>query len=121
MVTSCSVYGCNNKKTGQTFNKAFHRFPPKGSTKVDANVRKLLKKRRKAWLNALQRKDVLDHQLNGMRVCSDHFISGELISKLRITNTSSVLTKLVKTDRVYAYFIIWKYISYRKTSRHPPH
>ncbi|XP_065114066.1 uncharacterized protein [Paramisgurnus dabryanus] len=66
-MTGCCVYGCTNRYS--TKGLRFHRIPT-GSHPFQKN-------RRRLWLQALKRVDNDDVKKNA-RVCSAHFISGEI-------------------------------------------
>nr|XP_055046089.1 uncharacterized protein LOC129431992 isoform X1 [Misgurnus anguillicaudatus] len=67
-MTGCCVYGCSNRYS--TKGLKFHRIP-KGSHPFQQN-------RRRLWLQALKRFDLDEDRTKNARVCSAHFISGEV-------------------------------------------
>lgn len=58
--------------------KSFFRLPAIVRVKGE-EVRKLTERRRRAWISAINRKDLKESNLKYARVCSDHFISGNLL------------------------------------------
>ena len=73
MVVNCSVFGCNNRKD-RNKDLQFHRLP-KVAENVSKEKKELLQRRRRLWLANLGLK--LDGKnLDNVRVCSVHFISG---------------------------------------------
>ncbi|CAL9683175.1 unnamed protein product [Knipowitschia caucasica] len=68
-MSSCCVFGCQNRKNSVSVSKLkFYRIP--------ADTRSQ-KKRRHLWLNAVRRKDWTETIIRNARVCSAHFITGE--------------------------------------------
>lgn len=67
----------------------------------DAEGRILMEKRQDAWLNALNIKKPKNEQLlRNMRVCSTHFVSGDIFVHLLGSNISSKLgNKTILTCR----------------------
>ena len=74
MVVHCSAFGCiNRKKTNKDLQ--FHRLP-KVIEHASKEKKELSRKRRRLWLASLGLK--LDGKnLDNLRVCSAHFISGQ--------------------------------------------
>ncbi len=66
---SCCAVGCQNRKSVNSSLK-FYRIP---STHTPFNAN-----RRLLWLQALRRADWKEDQIKNARLCSSHFISGEL-------------------------------------------
>lgn len=76
MVNTCCVFGCKNRASPNS-DVAFHRFP-KESNSCGKEMKELQRKRRMAWFSKVKRENVTKAQLNTLRICSDHFISGKL-------------------------------------------
>ena len=74
MVNFCAVVGCGNRANGDK-TKSFYRLPAIVTGKGEA-LRELTERRRRAWLDAINRKDIREGNLKYTRVCSDTFISG---------------------------------------------
>ncbi|XP_060786596.1 uncharacterized protein LOC132892239 [Neoarius graeffei] len=67
-MSGCCVNGCTNRYS--TGGLKFHRIP-KGSHPFQSN-------RRRLWLQAIKRVDWNEDRIKNARVCSAHFISGEM-------------------------------------------
>ena len=74
MVNFCAVYGCSNR--GDRDKKSFFRLPTVITNQCD-KTRELSERRRLQWLSNLGR-DFKSTNLSNIRVCSDHFVKGEL-------------------------------------------
>jgi len=70
----CAVYGCVKKSNDKSL--SFYRFP-KVKNNVCSDLKSKMLAQRTAWLTSLKRSDVLDSQLNSMRICSIHFKGGK--------------------------------------------
>lgn len=77
MVNFCAVYNCSNK-AGKKFNGSFFRIPAINRS-AGIFIQELQKKRREKWLNALKREDIDEKKISQLRICSDHFVSGNYI------------------------------------------
>ena len=75
MVNFCAVVGCGNRANREK-TRSFYRLPAIVTGKGEA-LRELTERRRRAWLVAINRKDIKESNLQYTRVCSDHFISGK--------------------------------------------
>ncbi|KAJ8290531.1 hypothetical protein GJAV_G00014090 [Gymnothorax javanicus] len=62
-MSSCCVFGCQNRKSKNSDLK-FYRIPATAS-------------QRQLWLNAIRRRDWTETIIKNAHVCSAHFISGE--------------------------------------------
>lgn len=81
----CAVYGCghNSKRDGEKFK--FFRFPSVIYHQGE-ETRKLTEERRRQWLANINRADFDDKKAEHSRVCSYHFVSGNISSMfVRIT------------------------------------
>lgn len=74
MVNFCAVYNCSNK-LGKKFNGSFFRIPAINRSAGNF-IQEIQKKRREKWLSALKREDIDEKKIAQLRICSDHFISG---------------------------------------------
>ncbi|XP_070180904.1 uncharacterized protein [Littorina saxatilis] len=76
MVNTCCVNGCatrSNKEPDVTF----HRIPKTDLTRGE-KIRELSEKRRRAWIQQINRKTVTDITIKPWtRVCSKHFVTGK--------------------------------------------
>ncbi|XP_053684575.1 uncharacterized protein LOC128734405 [Sabethes cyaneus] len=82
MPRTCAVSGCS-KRGGRDSEKWF-RFPR--LDKRTPQREELSKKRQIAWMNALQRVDLVPKRWPSTVVCSQHFISGRSADLLEETN-----------------------------------
>ena len=71
----CAVVGCGNRANREK-TKSFYRLSAIVTGKGEA-LRELTERRRRAWLIAINRKDIRESNLKYTRVYSDHFISGK--------------------------------------------
>jgi hypothetical protein len=74
----CAVYGCgnNNMRDGS---KRFFRFPKVITNNDPERKAELLStERRRQWFNNISREDLTEEKAEYTRVCSDHFISGNI-------------------------------------------
>lgn len=75
MVNFCAVFGCSNR-SNRNKEKSLYQIPTI-VTKEALQSEDLSARRRREWLAALRRKDVVSgSNLSHIRVCSDHFLSG---------------------------------------------
>lgn len=74
MVVACCVVGCNNRDVKGN-GISFFRFP-KVNKKYSKSYQEIQLERRKAWIAAINRKYISEENVNTLRVCSFHFISG---------------------------------------------
>ena len=74
MVNFCAVYGCSNR--GDRDKKSFFRLTAVIANQCEKN-KELSERRRLKWLSNLRR-DFKSTNLSNIRVCSDHFVKGEL-------------------------------------------
>ena len=77
MPTISCVYKCH-KRSSKDSDVLFCRFP-QVRKRFSTELQELFKKRRAAWLEALRRNNISDWELNTIRICSNHFISGTLV------------------------------------------
>ena len=70
----CAMVGCGNR--GGRDKKSFHRLPAVIKDQCDITLQ-LSQKRRDTWLSRISRADMKSINLENVRVCSDHFKSGE--------------------------------------------
>ena len=104
----CAVFGCShNKKRDKQF--AYFRFPTviKNQGK---QTKKLSRMRRKKWIANISRADLTKKKVLYSRVCSVHFISGKLKSKLVILYLRKIPFKILEKIKVENYRIqlfIW--------------
>lgn len=89
MPSKCCVFHCRNyaKSPGGV---SLYRFP-KVKKNASEEKRGLLKTQRLAWCKAVRPKGITDKELDGFRVCSDHFISGayQIFLIIEIVNKSN--------------------------------
>ncbi|KAG5277139.1 hypothetical protein AALO_G00113970 [Alosa alosa] len=80
MPTTCCVKNCHSRSNDQQGNKTgvrFFRFPL-WKRMYGEQVAEVTKRRRMAWVAAMRRRDItFDNISKSMRVCSQHFHSGE--------------------------------------------
>ena len=74
MVSSCCVVGCKNTAACNS-DISLHKFP-KIKKSLSREYQAIQKKRRYAWWNALNRKNVSLKALETLRICGTHFVSG---------------------------------------------
>ena len=80
MVNFCAIVGCSNRSTRDE--RSFYRLPKVTSTRFTEKRQNLIRERRKKWLKKIRRSDLIDNEgslknLDNIRICSDHFISGK--------------------------------------------
>lgn len=76
MVKNCAVSTCCNRwKVGERSVKYFS-FPKCKSTASRA-INELKQRQRDAWVAAVKRKNIAEIDIQHLRVCSDHFITGK--------------------------------------------
>lgn len=96
MVQFCCVVGCGNRSNRER--KKFYRLPhiPK-SLDVASPKALLISKRRSQWLLNIARVDLKDgdsaYSPGYIRVCSDHFYTGELYSLIRLVSYTAIRKK----------------------------
>jgi len=78
MPNTCCVYKCTNRASPNS-NIAFFRFPEEGLN-CSKELRELQRKRREKWFSKIRRENVSLQQMNTLRICSDHFVSGKYIN-----------------------------------------
>lgn len=81
MPTTCAVKGCKNRTTDKTL--SFYRFP-KLKKNAASDIQNLSEKQRDAWLKSLKRYDIANKNVDVMRICSTHFISGKDLYNLSV-------------------------------------
>ncbi|WAR30107.1 hypothetical protein MAR_003675 [Mya arenaria] len=107
MVNSCSVFKCHNK-ANKSDNRKFFRLP-EIILHQDDRTRELSTERRRSWLARLGQ-DFTGKNLSNIRVCSDHFISGQKSAlygrenpdwapSINLGSTASTPSPLVATGR----------------------
>ena len=69
MPSSCCAINCTNRSHKDS-PFVFYSFPSE----------KKNPKRRELWINAVKREKWTEHQINNARLCSQHFISGNILS-----------------------------------------
>ncbi|GFS02188.1 zinc finger protein 226 [Elysia marginata] len=77
MPVTCCIIGCHNNGND---NKVGYFSIPTVVTREGPAVEALLKKRRAAWIKAINRKDLTEevlHKKRWYKVCGDHFVSGK--------------------------------------------
>ena len=78
MVNFCAVVGCSNRSDREK-EISFYRLPAVIAHQGD-KTRELSQKRRDLWLARIHREDLGPEKYPFTRVCSIHFISGNLTS-----------------------------------------
>lgn len=73
MPVTCIVVNCTNR-AGRDENRFFR--IPAIITNQDSRTQELTETRRRSWFAAIRRQGLEDKQLQHMRVCNDHFLSG---------------------------------------------
>ena len=76
MVNFCDIVGCSNR-IGRDKGKSFFRLP-KIITHQGKEARSYSEGRRTMWLSRISRADLTEEKMTNIRVCSDHFVSGEI-------------------------------------------
>ena len=100
MPSSCAIVGCSNKSGRDE--KRYFRLPKPSIGDCKA-TNELLKERRDKWLHRISRSD-LDQtlpnakNLDNIRVCSDHFISGRCLHefKFHIQSARKTISLIIK-------------------------
>lgn len=79
MVNFCAVFNCTNKasKNSDGCKSGFYRIP-NINPKAGPDLQELQKKRREKWISALKRKDISEDKIQQFRICSNHFIAGNM-------------------------------------------
>ena len=80
MVNFCGIVGCSNRSNRDQ--RSYYRLPKVKSKRYKENRRKLILERRDRWLKKIRRSDLVDVEgspknLDNVRICSDHFITGK--------------------------------------------
>ena len=89
----CAVKGCsNNSSRDKQFR--FYRFP-KVIDNQGQETRKLSEERRRKWLENLDRKNMDEINLNNTRICSKHFISGEVSGVLKYIRNGIAMVSII--------------------------
>ena len=71
----CTMVGCGNR-SGRDKEKRFFRLPTVSVDRGEQTL-ELSKQRQDIWLARIKREDLERSRYNNVRVCSDHFVSGE--------------------------------------------
>ena len=78
MVNTCCVNGCTARSSVQSA-RNFYRIPKIDTTR-GTKIVELTQKRRRAWLQQINRKTVTELMVKSWpRVCSKHFLSGKFV------------------------------------------
>ncbi|XP_033096591.1 uncharacterized protein LOC117100866 [Anneissia japonica] len=72
---SCAIIGCS-KRYGRDKLYRFYRLPSV-VTREGKEHEELTRKRQRKWLENISRSDIKTSSYNNIRVCSDHFVSGQ--------------------------------------------
>ena len=77
MVHLCAIENCSNRSNREK-EKSYFRIP-----KVIENQGEIVKnvsmRRRRKWLDNINRDDINENKTENYRVCSDHFVSGNIL------------------------------------------
>ena len=107
MVNFCAIVGCSNR-IGRNKDKSFYRLP-KIITHQGNDAKLYSEERRTVWLARISRADITKEKLKNIRVCSDHFISGEFsfenISKYFFSHVAYNCRRRVP-NKVYKIYLL---------------
>ncbi|KAF4527553.1 hypothetical protein B566_EDAN016059, partial [Ephemera danica] len=95
MVLTCSVSGCKSKGSSARF----FRLPRIRSRFKNAKLLELTEKREKAWIIALNRKELTPERYKNVRICSRHFIGGQPSGISETTSPDWVPTLFLDTKK----------------------